>query len=257
MNISTLKKYFPLLKELVSRDVKIKYRRSFLGILWTILNPLGMMVILTVVFSTVFRQDIENFPVYLMCGQLLFNFFSEATNMCMTAIIGNAGLISKVYVPKYFFPVSRVCSSFVNLLTSAIALIIVIVVTRTPVTWTILLAVFPILYVLLFAIGMGMILSAVTVSFRDMIHLYGVLLTAWTYLTPIFYPITMLPQGIVSDIVQANPITKFVQMLREVVLYGQVPGVQEHLNCILPCIIVLIIGVMVFKKLQDNFILKL
>ncbi len=257
MNIAVLKKYMPLLKELVNRDVKIKYRRSFLGMLWTILNPLGMMIILTIVFSSVFRQDIENFPVYLMCGQLIFNFFNESTSMCMTAIIGNSGLISKVYVPKYFFPVSRVCSCFVNLLTSCIALFIVIVVTRTPISWTVVLAVFPIMYILLLSIGMGMLLSAVTVSFRDMIHLYGVLLTAWMYLTPIFYPITMIPEGIVRDIIQMNPITCIIQMLRNVVLYGNVPTLTEHLQCALPCVIMIAIGTIVFKKLQDNFILKL
>src|SRR5574344_68144 len=113
MNKAKLKKYMPLMKELVNRDIKIKYRRSFLGMLWTILNPLGMMVIMTIVFSTVFQQTIQYFPVYLMCGQLIFNFYNEASNMAMSSIIGNAGLIKKVYVPKYFFPISRVLSSFV------------------------------------------------------------------------------------------------------------------------------------------------
>ena len=145
--IENFKKYKPLLFELVSRDLKTKYRRSVLGVLWTVLNPLGMMLVMTVVFSTVFRQNIENFPVYLMCGQLVFNFFNEASNMAMTSILGNASLIKKVYVPKYLFPLSRVCSSLVNMLTSFIALIIVIIVTRTPVTWTIITAVFPVLYV--------------------------------------------------------------------------------------------------------------
>ena len=98
--IENFKKYKPLLFELVSRDLKTKYRRSVLGVLWTVLNPLGMMLVMTVVFSTVFRQNIENFPVYLMCGQLVFNFFNEASNMAMTSILGNASLIKKVYVPK-------------------------------------------------------------------------------------------------------------------------------------------------------------
>ena len=106
--------YKDLLKELVRRDVKTKYRRSVLGILWSVLNPLGMMIIMSIVFSHVFRANIENFPVYLMCGQLIFNFFNEASTIAMSAILGNAALIKKVYVPKYLFPVSKVCSCFVN-----------------------------------------------------------------------------------------------------------------------------------------------
>ena len=164
--IENFKKYKPLLFELVSRDLKTKYRRSVLGVLWTVLNPLGMMLVMTVVFSTVFRQNIENFPVYLMCGQLVFNFFNEASNMAMTSILGNASLIKKVYVPKYLFPLSRVCSSLVNMLTSFIALIIVIIVTRTPVTWTIITAVFPVLYVSMFAFGVGLVLATAVVTFR-------------------------------------------------------------------------------------------
>lgn len=263
MNIAGLKRYMPLLKELIRRDVKIKYRRSFLGFLWSVLNPLGTMVILTIVFSTVFRQSIENFSVYLMCGQLIFNFFNEATSMSMSSIVGNAGLITKVYVPKYFFPISRVCSSFVNLLTSFVALVIVIVVTRTPVSWTVIFAIFPVLYVLLFSIGIGMVLSAVTVSFRDMMHLYGVVVTALMYLTPIFYPMDMLKNADVSyaryayAIVSANPITKYVQMLRCTVLDQQIPSIQDHLDCLIPCVIALVLGAVVFKKLQDKFILRL
>ena len=175
--IENFKKYKPLLFELVSRDLKTKYRRSVLGVLWTVLNPLGMMLVMTVVFSTVFRQNIENFPVYLMCGQLVFNFFNEASNMAMTSILGNGSLIKKVYVPKYLFPLSRVCSSLVNMLTSFIALIIVIIVTRTPVTWTIITAVFPVLYVSMFAFGVGLVLATAVVTFRDLQHLYAVVIT--------------------------------------------------------------------------------
>lgn len=135
--IDTFMRYRSLLTELVSRDLKTKYRRSALGFMWSVLNPLGMMAVLTIVFSTVFQQAIPNFPVYLMCGQLTFNFFNEASNMAMTSVLDNAPLIKKVYVPKYLFPLSRVCSSLVNMLTSFVALMIVILITRTPITWTI------------------------------------------------------------------------------------------------------------------------
>lgn len=254
--INNFMKYLPLLKELVSRDLKTKYRRSALGFLWTVLNPLGMMLVLTVVFSTVFRQSIDNFPVYLMCGQLIFNFYNESSSMAMNAIVDNAPLIKKVYLPKYLFPVSRVCTGLINMLTSFVALLIVILITRTPITWTIFLSVFPILYALLFSLGMGTILSVLTVSFRDIKHLYGVIITAWMYLTPIFYPMSMLPESI-AFWVRKNPLTIFVDMMRMVVLYHQVPPLIMHLKCWLVCGVVLIIGLYAFKKKQDTFILKL
>ena len=127
--------YKNLLKELVRRDVKTKYRRSVLGMLWSVLNPLGMMIIMSIVFSHVFRSNIVNFPVYL----IMFNFYNEASTVAMSSILGNAALIKKVYVPKYLFPVSKVCSCFVNLVTSFIALVIVIVATGTKLSWTALL----------------------------------------------------------------------------------------------------------------------
>lgn len=247
--------YKELLKELVRRDIKIKYRRSVLGILWSVLNPLGMMVIMSIVFSHVFRGNIENFPVYLMCGQIIFNFYNEASSVAMGSILGNAALIRKVYVPKYLFPMSKVCSCFVNLLTSFIALLLVIVFTGTKLSWTVLLIFMPILYVFLFSLGMGLLLSALVVTFRDLMHLYGVLLTAWLYLTPIFYPVEILP-GWVQTIVGLNPLTNIITMLREVIIYGTLPGMMLHVKCVISCLIALVLGIVVFHKQQDTFILK-
>lgn len=255
-SLETFKKYFPLLQQFVKRDFKTKYRRSALGILWSVLNPLGMMLVMTLVFSHIFRGGIENFPVYLMCGQLVFNFFNEASNMAMNSIIWNGALIKKVYIPKYLLPMSSVCTSLVNLLTSFIALLFVILLTRTPISWTIILVFIPILYTWMFAYGMGMILCVLVTSFRDIQHLYGVLITAWMYLTPIFYPISMLPEW-VAKIVNINPITAYVEMVRDVVLYCQVPSMQLNLRCLLTSLIVLALGAFIFNKKQDTFILKI
>ena len=185
-SLENFKKYLPLLQQFVKRDFKTKYRRSVLGILWSVLNPLGMMLVMTVVFSHLFRAGIENFPVYLMCGQLVFNFYNEASNSAMNSIIWNGALIKKVYIPKYLLPMSSVCTSLVNLLTSFIALIIVIVITRSQVSWTFLLVIVPVIYTWMFAYGMGMILCVLVTAFRDVQHLYGVIIVAWMYLTPIF-----------------------------------------------------------------------
>ena len=226
-----------------------------LGILWSVLNTLGMMIIMSIVFSHVFRANIENFPVYLMCGQLIFNFFNEASTIAMSAILGNASLIKKVYVPKYLFPVSKVCSCFVNLVTSFIALVIVIIATGTPLSWTVILVVLPVLYVFLFSLGMGLLLSALVVTFRDLQHLYGVLITAWLYLTHIFYPIDMLPDW-VKHIVHMNPIANIIEMFRDVVMYGVVPSAMLQVKCLGACAIVMVLGLWVFYKQQDTFILK-
>ena len=247
--------YKNLLKELVRRDVKTKYRRSVLGMLWSVLNPLGMMIIMSIVFSHVFRSNIENFPVYLMCGQVIFNFYNEASTVAMSSVLGNASLIKKVYVPKYLFPVSKVCSCFVNLVTSFIALVIVIVATGTKLSWTALLVFIPVIYVFVFSLGMGLMLSALVVTFRDLQHLYGILITAWMYMTPIFYPVDMLPEW-VANLVRLNPLANFIEMFRDVVMYGVVPSAMLQVKCLGACAIVMVLGLWVFYKQQDTFILK-
>ena len=162
-----LVRYQWLLQELIIRDLKIKYRRSVLGYLWSILNPLMLMGVLTVVFSTMFRFDIPNYPVYLLTGQLLFGFFSESTNMAMTSILGGASLIKKVYLPKYIFPISRVLSSFTTMLFSLIALVIVMFITDAEYHITAIMLPIVLLYLLIFSIGMSLVLSVMVVFFRD------------------------------------------------------------------------------------------
>lgn len=249
-------KYLPLLQQFVKRDFKTKYRRSVLGVLWSVLNPLGMMIVLTMVFSTIFRQGIENFPVYLMSGQLIFNFFNEASSQAMNSIIQNGALIKKVYIPKYLLPMASVCTSLINLLTSYVALMIVMLITQTPFSPMMFLSIIPIAYTFVFAYGMGLILCVAATSFRDVTHLYGVLTTAWMYLTPIIYPMSMLPDNI-RTIVGLNPLTMFVENFRAYVLYLKMPTLEENLSCLAVSLITLLVGVIVFRKKQDNFIFKL
>ena len=175
--INNFLKFQPLLSELVARDVKIKYRRSVLGVLWTLLNPLCMMIILSVVFSNIFKFDIENFPLYVLSGQVIFNFFNDATTSSMTAIINNAALLKKIYVPKYLFVLARIFSSFINLMASFTALLLVMIAVRAELHWTLFLSWFPLLMVVVFSLGVGMLLAALTVRFRDIMHLYSVFTT--------------------------------------------------------------------------------
>ena len=130
-----IQRYKPLIYELIIRDLKVKYRRSFLGYLWSLLNPLLMMLIMTVVFSYMFRLDIPNYPMYLICGQTLWSFFNESTTMAMTSILNNGPLIKKVYIPKFIFPISRVLSSFITMSFSLVAIIIVMLATHTALHW--------------------------------------------------------------------------------------------------------------------------
>lgn len=253
-SLQRLNQYKPLLNELVVRDLKIKYRRSFLGYLWSLLNPLMMMTIMTMVFSYMFRFDIPNYPLYLICGQTLWTFFNESTNTAMHSVLANGQLIRKVYIPKYIFPMSRVLSSFVTMSFSLVAILIVMLVTGVKLTWKILLFPVPLLLLLVFCMGVGMVLSALAVYFRDVLHLYSVVVMAWMYVTPIFYPISALPEK-VAFLLQFNPMYHYVTFFRDVVLYGTIPSATVWLGSIGFTVLALVAGLLIFRKLQRNFIL--
>ena len=254
--VENFKKYKPLLSELAVRDIKTRYRRSMLGELWSLLSPLCQKIVLSIVFSNMFRNNIENFPLYILSGQVIFNFYSESTSSSLTAIIGSASLIKKAYIPKYLFVLSRILSSAVNVMATFAALIVVMLATRAEFHYTMFLAVIPILFVILFSSGVGLILAAYAVKFRDIIHLYGVFITALMYLTPIIYPMSMLP-GVVHKIVMMNPLTNMVLMFRNLALDGIMPGPMSFVIALVECAAVILIGLYVFYKKQDTFILNL
>lgn len=254
VKIEVFFKYKNLLGNLVSRDIKVRYRRSVLGMLWTVLNPLLMMAVITIVFSTLFKQNIEHFPIYYLSGSLIFSFSSETTSNALYSIIGNASLMKKVYIPKYLFPVSKVVSGLVNLGFSLIAVLIVMLLLNVKYHVTLLLLPIPIFYTFLFATGLGLLLSAATVFFRDISHFYGVFVMAWTYFTPIFYPIDILPDTAMK-VMYFNPMYHYVQYMRELILYGNFPSMKENLVCLLFGVFMLIIGTLVFYKKQDKFVL--
>lgn len=243
-----------LLYELVSRNFKLQYRRSFLGYLWSMLKPLLMMLVLTAVFSSFFSSSIEKFPVYLILGQTIFNFYSEATNSAMTSICFSGSLIKKVYVPKYIFPMASVCFSFVNMSCSLFSVVLVMIIYHVPLSKTMLLAPLLFLYTFLISLGLGLILSTLAVFFRDIIHLYSVFLMAQMYLTPIFYPADMLPENILG-IVKFNPAYHLVQYFRKIMLYRTWPSMHENLVCIIFALVLLGTGLIFMKRNQDKFIL--
>lgn len=246
-------KYYDLIIEMVLRDIKIKYKKSILGFAWSVLNPLLMMLVMTIVFSTLFKSDIPNFPMYLLTGQVLFGFFSESTNMSMTSILGNIGLIKKVYIPKYIFPLSKVMFGFTNMLFSLVAVLIVGIITKTKFSISILLFPLPLIYIFIFSLGIGLILAAYAVFFRDLLHLYGILILIWTYLTPIFYPISILPNYLQRTII-FNPMYVFIDNFRQIVLYGRIPTLHSNVLCLFYAFLSIGIGILVFHKNQDKFI---
>ena len=218
------------------------------------MNPLLMMIVISTVFSYFFRFQIENYPIYLLTGQIIFIFYNESTSLAMMSVIDSSSLIKKVYIPCYIFPVSKVLSSFFNLLFSMIAIVLMLFITRTPLTLYILLFPMPLIFILFFSMGIGMIMSVIAVYFRDMTHLYSVLLTALMYLTPIFYPFDILPENI-KLIIRLNPLYHIISNFRGVVLYGKMPTIENIMICTILCIVTLTIGVFLFKKKQRNFVL--
>lgn len=248
-------KYRDLLKLLVVKNVKLKYRRSFLGYVWSILNPLMIMIVMTIVFSSMFRRNIENFPVYLFCGQLLFNFMRSSTTQAISSITGNAALLKKTYVPKYIFTVAKITSGLVDLIFSLGALVIVLIATHARITGYALLFPFVLLQLYVFCIGLGLFLAQANVFFKDTQFIYNAVTTAWVYLTPIFYPLESLPDKLVWCIKHLNPMYFYIGQFRDLVYYGRMPG---HLIITAGCITalaMLLIGTWSFMRSKDKFIL--
>lgn len=254
--IQNFLRFRPLLSELMARDIKIKYRRSVLGVLWTLLNPLLMMVVLSVVYSNLFKFDIENFPLYLLSGQVIFNFYSDATTNSMTAILSNASLIKKIYVPKYLFVLSRVCSSVINFFAAFLAMILVMLALRVDLHYTVFLSFVPAVLLVVFSLGVGLILAAITVKFRDVMHLYSVFVTVIMYLTPVIYPMSILPDWL-TVIVKLNPLTNYLTMFRDLMMNNRIFSAGDLLIGIIEAAAVLVLGLYVFYKNQDTFILNL
>ncbi len=251
-----LKRYSFLIEQIVNRDFKVKYKRSVLGMFWSFLNPLLTMVVQYIVFSQLFRADIENFPVYLLSGTVIFSFFTEAAGLALTSIVGNASLITKVYVPKYIYPVTRVLSSMINLLISMIPLACAILITGVRFTKAYLLIPIILICVLLFTIGIGMLLSALMVFFRDVQFLWGIISMLWMYATPLFYPESIIPAQF-KILHTLNPMYYYVKAFRTIVMDGKSPEPKMYVLCAVMAFISLAVGALVFKKTQDSFALNI
>lgn len=243
-----------ILSTLVGKDFKLKYRRSVLGVLWSVLNPLLMMIIVSAVFSYMFRFNIEHFPVYLILGQTLFQLMTDATSTGMQSIIEAAPLIKKVRITKMLFPLEKVLFALVNFAISLIAVIAVILFFQIAPTVNIVFLPLLLAYIVIFSCGLALLLSALAVFFRDMIHLWGIVTTAWTYATPLFYPLELLPNFLQQAMV-FNPMYQYVTYFRDIMMNGTCPTLETNLICFGMAIITFIIGFLVFCKTEKKFIL--
>lgn len=251
----TYKKYSFLLRQLVSRDFKVKYKRSVLGIFWSLLYPVLTMTVMALVFTNMFKFSTPgvNYLVYLMTGLVIFNYFSEASNLAMSSVVANFSLINKVYMPKYIFPLSKCIFVGINFLLTLIPLYAIIFITGTGINVYHLLLPFVFFCLFLFTIGFGLILATVSVFLRDMFYIYGVVITLWTYLTPIMYDISIIPETY-QILFKLNPLYWFIYFARDIILYNQVPGINVWIYCALFAIVFLLLGIFIFKKKQDKFI---
>lgn len=259
-SINNIKRYSFLLQQLIIRDFKVKYKRSVLGVVWSLLYPLLMMGVMAVVFSQMFKFKVEgvNYLVYLMTGIVMFNFFSEATNSSLSSIVGNFSLIKKIYMPKYIFPISKCLFSSINFLFTLIPLLLVIIFSGSGDTKCIiniyyLLIPFIFVFFFMFSLGISFFLSGFTVFLRDVMYIYGIVLTIWNYLTPVFYSIEILPSTLKSIMVY-NPLFVYIDSVRSIILFSKMPGTQNIILMILYGIIFLVLGALYFKKKQDRFI---
>jgi len=254
--LKTFYNYRDLLWEFVKKDIKLKYRNSFLGILWSMLNPLLVMLVLTFIFSNVFKNKIPNFPVYCLSGRLLYSYFSQTTNQCMKSITGKSSLIKKIYVPKYMYPLSRAISAFIMFLISLVPLVGMMIITNVKIDKMTFLGIVPLISLFFISLGIGLFLATVNVFFRDMQHLYSVILMIIMYMSAIFYsPDIIIPKYAI--IMKLNPIFPVICAFRDCILNGQITGIGNWILCLVYPILAMVIGLFVFYKKQDKFILHI
>lgn len=260
--IMNFKHYWFLMTQLISRDFKIKYKRSVLGVVWSLLYPILMMAVMAVVFSKMFKFKVDgiNYLVYLMTGIIMFNYFSEASSNAMTSVVDNFSLINKVYIPKYIFPVAKCLFIGINFLLTLIPWIGIIALSYVGLGeyvchFNIYFLILPFIFLcfFLFTIGVGLFLACVSVFLRDVFYIYGIVVMIWNYVTPVFYSITIIPEKL-QPIFKINPLYQYLNATREIVLMKTCPSLTTFLAIIGYAALAMIVGGIVFKKNQDKFV---
>ena len=254
--LRTLFKYRELFFQLVSRDIKLKYRRSVLGYVWSVLNPLLTMAVMLIVFSNLFARNVPNFSMYLLIGHMLFNFMTAAASHSLTSVIGHASLLKKIYIPKYIFTLASVTSELIIFLFSLGAFLIVVFITKTPITVRFLLTLIPMVQLYVFTVGLGLFLAQAMVFFRDIFHIWHVVSMAWMYLSAIFYPVSILPEKVLFIVTNYNPMYFYITMFRNFTIGSANMGSLDlAIRGAVAAALMLFIGLASFSRSKNKFIL--
>ncbi len=247
-----------LFSELVKRDFKKKYKRTYLGMLWSLLSPLLSLLVMSIVFKQFFGRNMPHYTIFLFCGNIIWSFFSDATNGGMSSLMDNANVFSKINVPKYLFLFSRNLSSLINFGMTFVVFLIFCIIDGVAITPLFFMLIVPILFLVIFNIGMGLILSAMFVFFRDVQYLWSVFLTLLMYLSAIFYDPAAMNASIfgfsLDKILMFNPVYTYISYFREIVLYEQIPSLAHHALCIGFALAAVGIGALIYKKMNHKFL---
>lgn len=245
-------RYRDLILQLIRKDIVARYKRSVLGVAWTMLQPLGMMIILSVVFSTLFSQ-VKGYPAYILSGLIAWTFFSQATSAMMTQIVWGGALLRQIYLPRTSFAVSSIGTGLTNLGISFIPLVFIVLIIGLPIRWTILFVPVSMLLLGAFALGVGLIVSTMSIYFPDVSDMYSLVLTGWMYLTPIVYPETLIPEAYRYWFFHLNPMYYYVKIFRAPIFEGVIPDGSTLLVAALISTVTLAIGWLFFSKRSDEF----
>jgi len=246
-------KYRYLIVQLIRRDILTRYKRSSLGVAWTMLNPLGTMLILTIVFSRAFGGSQEGYAAYVLSGLIAWNFFAQSTNAATLHLVWGGSLLKKIYIPRTSFAVSATGTGLINLLLSLIPLLLVMLIIRVPIRWTIIFMPIPILFLAMFALGIGLLISTMAIYYADIAEMYQIFLTAWMYLSPVIWSPEILPEVYRLWITKLNPMYYLIELFRMPIIYGQVPDINLLLISAGIATITLFAGWMFFTSKSDEF----
>ncbi len=242
-----------LFSELVKRDFKKKYKGTFLGMIWSVLSPLLMLLVMSLVFTNFFGRNVEHYTIYLFCGNIIFSYFSDSTNGGMDALMSNSAIFSKINVPKYLFLFSKNVSSLINFALTVVVFFIFCIVDKITFSFAFLLLIYPIICLMIFNLGIGLILSALFMFFRDIKYLWGIFIQLLMYLSAIFYTVDSFGETM-QKMFYLNPIYVYIKYFRTVVLEGSVPSLEMHALCIAYALIAFGIGALIYKKNNHKFL---
>lgn len=249
---SELWRYRDLLALLIARTIKTRYKRSALGVAWTMLNPLLTMLVLTLVFANLFKSAVVHYPVYLLSGLLLWNFVAQTTTSAMNEMVWSSSLLRRVYVPRAIFSVAAIGTGLVNLCLALIPLAVVALINGAPLTPALLFVPVAAALAAIFALGLGLFLSTLAVFYTDVIDMYQIVLTAWLYLTPVFYPASILPPQMIW-ILRLNPMAYLIECFRAPIYAGQLPSLPTVFSAALAAALSLGLGWWAFSRKADEF----